>query len=272
MKRLVIYPIHLTHEPIEHTIRTKGSQYMDLASWTQIHTHILQLEQDGLVTRTFRRLDPERQHAILNAILDEAVEKGPTSLNIKEVAARSHVSIGSLYQYFGNRETLLAFAVALCGRFVRDTFDSYRPLLAALPLCDALAAYLLGGVEWGKTQTALLQFFASAAYHGDAALQESFVKPIAETLRGMVTEILAAAIVRGELRPDLDVTTAARLINALMIAVGDSQLLPYLNTYFQVHDETVPPETLLQVLLDLILHGIAKPPETPMSLENLTEQ
>ena len=34
---------------------------------TQIHTHILHLEQAGLVTRTFRRLDPERQQSILTA-------------------------------------------------------------------------------------------------------------------------------------------------------------------------------------------------------------
>ncbi|MCA9959135.1 MAG: TetR/AcrR family transcriptional regulator [Anaerolineales bacterium] len=235
---------------------------MDLANWTQIHTHILQLEQEGLVTRTFRRLDPERQHAILNAILDEAVAKGPTSLNIKEVSARAGVSIGSLYQYFGNREGLLTFAVALCGRFVRDTFDSYRPLLAALPLRDALAAYLLGGVEWGQTQTALLQFFARAAYHGDAALQASFVQPIAATIRGMVEEILQTAVARGEMRADLDVATTARLVNALMIAVGDSLLLPYLNTYFQVHSETTTPEALLQALLDLLLHGIGNFPES----------
>ena len=89
---------------------------MDISNWTQIHTHILQLEQDGLVTRTFRRLDPERQQVILNAILEEAVARGPAAINIKEVARRAEVSIGSLYQYFENRAGLLAFAVELSKR------------------------------------------------------------------------------------------------------------------------------------------------------------
>ena len=143
---------------------------MDLADWTQIHTHILQFEQEGLVTRTFRRLDPERQQAILNAILDEAIEKGPTSLNIKQVAERAGVAVGSLYTYFGSREGLLDFAIELCVRYMTDAFNSYRPYLLALSLRQALAAYLTGGVEWSRTQTGLVQFFVRAAYHhGDPA-------------------------------------------------------------------------------------------------------
>ena len=113
---------------------------MTFSDWTQIHTHILQFEQEGLVTRTFRRLDPDRQQAILSAILDEAVEKGPTSINIKQVAERADVAVGSLYTYFGNREGLLNFAVELCVRYTTDAFNLYRPYLLSLPLRKALAA------------------------------------------------------------------------------------------------------------------------------------
>ena len=59
---------------------------MIFSDWSEFQPYILQLEQEGLVTRTFRRLDPQRQQAILNAILDEAAERGPAALNIKLVA------------------------------------------------------------------------------------------------------------------------------------------------------------------------------------------
>ncbi len=229
---------------------------MTLSDWTQIHTHILELERKGLVTRTFRRLDPDRQQAVLGAILDEAVEKGPASLNVKQVAARAKVSVGSLYQYFGNREGLLAFAVELCTRWMTDAFDEYRPIMAALPLREALAAYLLGGIEWSQMQVGLVQFFARAAYHGDAELAESVVRPVAEVMRETVREILTQAAARGEVRADVDLEAAARVVNALLIAIGDSQLLPYLNTYFQVMGEEVSPERIWEAALTLILHGI----------------
>ena len=75
---------------------------MLIQNWSQIQVQIMQFEQDGLVTRTFRRLDAERQQAVVHAILAEASEKGPALLNIKKVAHRASVSWGSLYQYFGS--------------------------------------------------------------------------------------------------------------------------------------------------------------------------
>jgi AcrR family transcriptional regulator len=229
---------------------------MNLSEWTQIHSHILHLEQEGLVTRTFRRLDPERQQAILAAILDEAAEKGPVALNIKQVAERAGVSVGSLYTYFPNREGMLDFAVELCVRFVTDAFDEYRPYLQAMPLRDALSAYLVGGVEWSRMYVGLLRLFARAAYHGDPELLDPLVRPIAGILRETVSGTVAAAAERGEIREDVDLEAAARVLHALTIVVGDSQLLPYLNVYFQVVDEDIPPERLTAALLDLVWRGI----------------
>jgi AcrR family transcriptional regulator len=229
---------------------------MDLSDWTQIHSHILRLEQEGLVSRTFRRLDPERQQAILSAILDEAVDKGPTALSIKRVAERAGVSVGSLYTYFPGREGMLTFAVQLCVRFVTDSFDQFRPYLVALPLRDALSAYLVGGIEWSRMYTGLLGLFARAAYHGDPELDETLVRPIATLLREMVHDMVLQAAERGEIRKGVDLDATTRLIHALTIAIGDSQLLPYLNTYFQVIDEEVGPERMTETLLALLMDGI----------------
>ena len=229
---------------------------MTLTNWTQMHTYILQMEQDGLVTRTFRRLDPDRQQAVINAILDDAVERGPTAINVKRIAERAGVSVGALYTYFPNREGVLAFAIELCVRFTTDTFDSFRPYLAALPLREALTTYLVGGVEWSKTQTSLVQLFARAAYQGDPDLGDYLVRPIATTLREMVHDILSQAAARGEIRTDVDLEATTRIIHALMIAVGDSQLLPHLNTYLQVQDDNLPAERMVQALITLIVRGI----------------
>ena len=119
---------------------------MQVSDWIQFHGHILQLEQKGLVTRPFRRLDPERKEAIIGAILEEAVEKGPAAINIKKVAERADVSVGSLYTYFGNRDGLLAFAMELCGRYLNDELNSFGPYLVNLPLREGLTWYMKGGL------------------------------------------------------------------------------------------------------------------------------
>jgi AcrR family transcriptional regulator len=232
---------------------------MPAADWTNFQAYILQLEQEGKVTRTFRRLDSTRQQAVINAILEEATEKGPTSLNIKEVARRADVSVGSLYQYFPNRDGLLDFALELCVRYMTEMFEMSRPYLAAMPLREALSAYLTVGVEWGKTETGLVRFFGRAAYQGDPALAGRLVRPVAEAMRKITFEMLEGAVQRGEIRPDVDLEAAARIVNALLIAAGDSQLLPYLNTYLQVSDESVPFERVVDGLVGLITRGLGGP-------------
>ncbi len=226
------------------------------SDWTEIYRRVLQLEQQGLVTRTFRRLDPERQQAVINAILAEAAEMGPADLNIKRVAERAGVSIGSLYQYFGSRAGLMDFTVTLVVQSVVDSFNSFRPYLAALPLSEALMAYLKGGLEWSQEQAGFVRFFARAAYHGDPELAESVVRPIATALREMAQDIMAQAAARGEIRAEVDVEAAARVVNAMVIAVADPLMLPYLNTYFQVTDATMPPERIFEAMLAMVLHGL----------------
>jgi AcrR family transcriptional regulator len=233
-----------------------SSQPVDLAEWQQIMARLLEFEQEGLVTRTFRRLDPPRQQAVLAAILDEAIEKGPAAINIKQVAERAAVATGSLYQYFHSREGLLNFAIELCVSYMTDMFETYRPALLEMPLAEGLTTYLNTGVEWSQTQLGMVQFLARAAYHGDPELADRVVKPIGAAMRSLVHDLLAKGIERGEVRADIDLETTARVVNAAMIAIGDSQLLPYLNNYFQVTDRQVSTRRVTDALVALILRGI----------------
>jgi AcrR family transcriptional regulator len=227
-----------------------------IPEWPQIHAMILELEGVGVVTRTFRRLDPERQQAIVYAILDEAIEKGPASINIKQVAGRADVSIGSLYQYFVNRDGLMGFTTQLCVRLLTESFLQYKPILLSMPLRDGLSAYLAGGVEWGRMMQGLVQFFGKAAYEGTPEFAEQVVRPVAVAMREMTYEMLLAAQERGELRPGLDLDATARAINAWVIPVADSQLFPYLNLYFQTSDEKVSFQRTLDAFLGILEHGL----------------
>lgn len=229
---------------------------MQTLDWSLIYPYIVQMEQENYVTRTFRRLDASRQQAIVYAILDEATEKGPAALNIKQVAQRASVSVGSLYTYFNDRDGLLNFAVELCVRFVTDSFNSYRSLLASLPIRTALQAYMVGGIEWSQTFAGLIRLFARAAYRGEPEWAESLVTPVTSSLRAIIHEMLVEGIRRGEIRPDIDLEATERVLHALTLAVGDSQLLPYLNTYFQIVGDDVSPERTLTAMIEMVLNGI----------------
>jgi AcrR family transcriptional regulator len=227
-----------------------------LDDWSQFSTYVMQMEQRGLVTRTFRRLDAERQKAVIQAILEEAAERGPQNLNVKNVAQRSSVPVGSLYQYFDNREAMVSFAVQLCVDYMVDMFDESRQYLTAMPLREALTSYLSYGVEWSREQAWMLKLFARAAYQGDPDLAESLVRPVATAMRETTREILVQAQARGEIKTGVDLEAAARVVNALLIAVADPVLMPHLNIYFQVTGDEMSPERVFTAALELLLHGI----------------
>ena len=229
--------------------------------WLDIQRYITDLAGDGNVTRTFRRLDPDRQRAVLRAILEEAAEVGPAALNIKRVAARAGVAVGSLYAYFGSRDGLLDFAIALSTRYSQDMFDAVRPYLAAVPLRDGLRMYLSGGMEWNQTQVGLVQFIGRAAYAGESDLTPRMVRPIAQTMRATIREMLQAAVERGEVRADLDLDATANILHVLTVVVGDSAILPYLEAYFQVTAADVPFTRSVEAMIDLVMRGIGTEPK-----------
>jgi AcrR family transcriptional regulator len=218
------------------------------------------LEGEDSVTRTFRRLDPEKQLAVLDALFAEAAERGPSRLNIKQVAGRSGASIGSLYQYFGSRENLVRF-------FTRIAVDSMVSMLRlgasyykGMPVRRALRSYLLDGIRISRSQKSITKFLTLAAYQGDEAIGESVVRPIAVVMREVVREMLTDGAARGEIRPDIDLEAAARAVNGLLIVLGDSQITPRLNTYFQISDDDVAFERTLDAAVDVLFRGLAQGP------------
>lgn len=83
-----------------------------------------------------------------------------------------------------------------------------------------------------------LNTWQCAAYQGDPALTEQGVAPMAEVLTAVMHDIFSAAQQRGELRAKLDLEATVWVLNTLMIAAGDAQILSYLNQYCQLYDET----------------------------------
>jgi AcrR family transcriptional regulator len=221
---------------------------------------VLRLEQAGRVTRTFRRLDPDRQMAVVEALLKDAAEHGPEALSVKRVAAAAGVAVGSLYQYFPHRGGMVEFAAEAAAGFLTASLTGYQEAIAGLPLREGLLIYLSAGIEWTEERSGLLRFFARVAYGGGAAaFGETLVRPVGEAMRGLLSALLRGAGERGELRPGLDVAEAARLVHAITAVVADTVLLPHLNDYLLLYDDTHEPAWVHERTVDFIVAAIGAP-------------
>jgi len=227
---------------------------------------VLELERRGAVTRTFRRLDPERQMAVIVAILGEAADAGPHGAAVRVVAERAGVSVGSLYQYFPDRRGMVGVAAEIAGGLLVAELGAYREVLAALPLREALIGYVCVGAEWGAAQADLLRFFARAAYQGDTDLGEKIVEPVAAELLEMVRAMLEGARARGEVGTGGDLDISARFVHALTVALGDCELLPHLDMYYRLLGGDSLEQRVAQ-LADFVLAALRDDAEKPSSGE-----
>lgn len=209
-------------------------------TWPGLSQAVSRLESDGVVSRTFRRLDPQRQEVVLHAILAEAQEVGLQNINIKRVAQRAGVAVGSLYQYFGNRDRLVATTITLCRDYAVEVVSQSKAYLAELPLQEALFAYVYCGCDWMKQEGLLMKLFARAAYTPDSGLEKALVEPVSQAMFATVRELLQLAIQRGELSPKTDIETASAFLHANLSLLGDTAVFGYLNSYFRIHQDPHP--------------------------------
>ena len=217
---------------------------------------VLELERAGKLTRTFRRLDPERQLAVIEAVLGVAAEAGPDGAGVRDIAARAGVSVGSLYQYFPDRGGMVGVAAEVAGSALSAELRQYRDAMAQLPLREGLQAYVLVGVEWTRGHEDLLRLFSRAAYQGDVGLGDAIVTPVAEELFAMVRAMLSGARDRGETAPDLDVDAAAHFVHALTVSLGDCRLLPHIDHYYRLLGDTSLEERAAQ-LAEFVLAAVS---------------
>jgi AcrR family transcriptional regulator len=111
--------------------------------------------------RSLPRKAPKQQRAkfTVDAILDATarilVKRGYAGATTNRIAETAGVSIGSLYQYFPSKESIVA---ALLDRHIRETYaaiEASLPAWSTLPLRDAVRAIVTAMIEMHAAEPAL---------------------------------------------------------------------------------------------------------------------
>lgn len=168
----------------------------------------------------------ERARATVDALLEATalllVEQGWDTLTTNRVAERAGVSIGTLYQYFANKDALVGL---LFERFIEEQLGMLREELATLlaedfMLEDAVARLMRVVMSGHRAHPALsralfMQVSSSAHTFSLSAITAS------------ATEMIAAGLEasRDELRPGLETQLAAHIIVTSMHGVIYTSLL-----------------------------------------------
>ena len=176
-----------------------------------IESPVNETEPEQLVRRAGRPRSAESHQAILEATLALFAEVGLPGLSIEAIAERAGVGKTTIYRRWSSKEDMIKDALELFRSAypIPDTGDirndllfiarEARDLFSRNPLVSKLVIKIMAEI---KTRPEI--------YH---AFHEKLVAPRMQQFRQMVE----AAQVRGELRPDLDATLIVSLIFSSLV-------------------------------------------------------
>jgi AcrR family transcriptional regulator len=161
-----------------------------------------------------------RRQEIIEAAYEVFAEQGYHASGIADIAARLDIGHGTFYRYFENKRDILDHVVdhALAKFFtavVSEPIANPKTRAEYRERMTELGNRLFTGIAREDPRLARMLLLEASSI--DVELQNR-VLGMLETVATMIEPMLAYGVRRGFLRPDLDITSAAKALTGSMIA------------------------------------------------------
>lgn len=150
-----------------------------------------------------------RRRTILQAAIETFAQQGFSASRTRDIAARAGVAEGTIYLYFESKDELLLTAF-------RETVHEFSSSVATLledprPLVERLTEFVerqFVGIEADPALATVLLFESrqSTKFYGGS------VREVLRSYANAVERLLASGIDRGEVRDDIDLPLARRML------------------------------------------------------------
>lgn len=150
-----------------------------------------------------------RRRSILQAAVEVFAQQGFAAARTRDIAARAGIAEGTIYLYFDSKDELLLTAFreaveefsASIGRLLRDD----------RPLVERLSDFIASQFERIEADPALATVLLFESRQ-TPRFYEGSVREVLRTYASAVEQLLESGIERGELRGDVDVPLARRML------------------------------------------------------------
>ena len=209
-------------------------------------------------TPVFDRLPAPKRRTILEAAAGEFARSGFAAAKVDAIAARAGISVGSLYQYFGTKES--------CFLAVLD--DGISELQTRLDEVLSRVSDPWGRIEaivrlipdHSKRHASILRLYHEIAGEGLSDLGLDFADRFEGLSARVYAALLAEARAAGAVRPDLDEHYAAFCLDNVFMALQFSYSCDYhrrRKALYLGDDRDGDDEALVTRVLQFLKYGLA---------------
>ena len=194
-----------------------------------------------------------RPGELLDAALDQFVEKGFAATRSEEVAIRAGVSKGTLFLYFPSKEEL--FKAVVRENLVRHQTEGMEEIARFEGPTAQLLEHLM--LEWwrryGATKASGISKLVMSEASNFPDLARFFQEEVVTPGHALIRSVLQRGIARGEFRPvDMALTVQSVLAPLLFLVTWKHSMAPCCPS-----SQHIDPETFIRHHTDLLVRGLS---------------
>ncbi len=173
---------------------------------------IVSLQEQGIVTPTFRRLSPVKKEKLYKTSLQAFSSDVFDRVSLDDLADAAEVSKGSLFQYFGDKENLLYFVCEIFIDEYRRFWDRYFTQERAVRAHERIKSLLMEQVAYFAERKTEGKFYMVIKHETGNDLSRKFTSDIGKIHHEHLLQIVSRGQETGEIRADLSSKQVTELV------------------------------------------------------------
>lgn len=211
------------------------------------------------MTLLFERIPEEKRTRILDAAVNEFANLGYENTNTNKIAARAGISVGSLFQYFENKEDIFLTTIRHCALVLKVTLEN---ILDGEEDIFLKVEKLLRVIQkHSRENVNMIRLYNELSTHSNSRLVLETVEDIEGMTAKLYTRIIENLQSQGEVRTDCDPRMLAFFIDNMFMMLQFSYSCSYYQQRFKLYggeDVLLQDEFLVENALKFIKSAFTK--------------
>lgn len=204
-----------------------------------------------LCKAAFEKLPQEKQERILRVAREEFADNGFENTSIQQIAKKSGISVGAVYKYFDNKESLFNL-------IVQDGLTSLENFLLSLASSEEdiilkAEKIIRALLKFSREKPELIKIYCSLTTGGNSEFLNEISQRIEAVSASIYTRTISIAQETGDVREDVNPAFFAYLLHSVFMMLQFSASCPYYKERFFIYtgkqvdesDDMIVEQTLL---------------------------
>ncbi len=178
-----------------------------------------------MVKQGFLNLTVDEQNKIIDAALDEFVDKDFETASLNNIITKAGISKGSMYHYFANKEDLYLFIINQIMKtkeeFLNHALAASEKPLAEMSFFESLEFQMLASVDFASQHYREHQLSIHLQTMAEGPLKERLLGDLTRAFEDHIKNMVDDALKLGEIRDEFDKGFVIRILKFTLMHFVD---------------------------------------------------